>query len=216
MIIHEMQQGSPEWHQVRAKKITGSVAKELFVKGTTDPSGLGVGAISTAKEIAFEIMNDGLMPSNNFKNDSMRRGNEFEAIARRKYELIKFVKVRVVGFVESDCGTYGCSPDFLVDPDGGGEIKCFTSPDLHYDLIMNLPSKHIDLNQIKWNMFVCERKWWDFVSYYPEHKSMPLVIRRYYYDEEYARLCRLKIPVFNNYVKEQIEKIKQQQLILMN
>src|SRR5687767_3564215 len=114
MIIHYMKQGSQEWHQIRAGKITGSIASELLVKGTTDPSGLGVGALSTAKQIIMERINGKPMATTGFKSSSMSRGHDYEVIARRKYELYKFVKVQQVGFIESDCGTYGCSPDGLI------------------------------------------------------------------------------------------------------
>lgn len=217
MIYHYMKQGTPEWHQIRAAKVTGSVADVLLVKGTTDKKyGLGVGAITLATKIAFERMNNTPMPSTDYKSSSMSRGTEFEVIMRRKYELQEFVKIKEVGFVESDCGTYGCSPDGLVGDDGGIEGKCFTVPTLHSDLLRGVESKHIDLVQIKFNLFVTKRKWWDFVSYYPEYKSMPLVKRRYYPDEIMNKTFEERINAFNNYVDDLIQEYKTNEELLRN
>lgn len=214
MIYHYMEQHSPEWYDIRAGKITGSIANQLLVKGTTDPSGLGVGAISTAKKIAMERMTGKRMASNNYKSSSMSRGNEFEAIARRKYELQYFVKVKQIGFIESDCGTYGCSPDGLEGDDWLNEIKCFTNPDLHFDLLMNKPSKEIDITQIQFNLFTSERKGLKFISFYPEYEPMPVIMRIFYTDKEMSLVYKKKMELFNNYVTKLMEEMHKEQIKL--
>lgn len=213
MIIHRMQQGTPEWHHIRAGKITGSVAATLCVDGK-GKYGLGAGAITAAEKIAMERITGAPMATTGFKSSSMSRGNEFETVARRKYELYKFVKVDQVGFIESDCGTYGCSPDGLIGDDGMCEIKSFTLPDLHFDLLNNRPSKHIDMHQIKFGLFTAKRKWLDFVSWYPEYTPMPLIIRTFYADEIQNITYKTKIDLFNKYVAELIEEIKANENIL--
>lgn len=204
-----MQQGTPEWHLIRSGKITGTTAETLCVAGK-GKYGLGAGAITKAEKIAMERIAGKPMASSDYKSNSMSRGKEFETIARKKYELLKFIKVKEVGFIESDCGTYGFSPDGLVGEDGLSEIKCFTNHDLHFDLLMNRPSKHIDLHQIQFGLFTSKRSWLDFVSYYPEYESEPLVIRRFYADEFQHKIYEDRIANFNKYVDELIVELKQQ------
>ena len=54
----------------------------------------------------------------------MERGQSMEVEARDAYEFTHDVTVKRGGFITDDNGHYGCSPDFLVDEDGCGEIKC--------------------------------------------------------------------------------------------
>lgn len=48
----------------------------------------------------------------------IQRGNALEPAARAYYERKRGVTVTQVGFLESDCGTYGMSPDGIILPDG--------------------------------------------------------------------------------------------------
>lgn len=216
MIYHYMKQGTPEWHQVRAKKVTGSVADTLLVKGTNNKYGLGVGAVTLATKIAFERINNAPMPTTDYKSKSMSRGIEYESKMRRMYELQEFVKIKEVGFIESDCGTYGCSPDGLVGDDGGIEGKSFTVPTLHSDLLRGIESKEIDVVQIKWNLFTSKRKWWDFISFYPEYKPMPLIKRRYYVDEEMNARFEDRMDAFNRFVADLIEEYMNNEKLIKN
>lgn len=209
-----MQQGTQEWHNIRAGKITGTIAETLCVKGTFE-FGLGAGAITAAEKVAMERLSGKPMATTGFKSSTMTRGNEYETLARRKFELQEFVKVKQIGFIESDCGTYGCSPDGLIGEDEMTEIKCFTLPNLHFDLLMNKPSKHIDMHQIKFGLFTSERKVLKFVSYYPEYEQMPLIVRKFYADEAQNKIYSERIKVFNQYVEKLMnEMVKQQSMLI--
>ncbi len=54
----------------------------------------------------------------------MRNGINTEPEARRWYEMERGVTVQQVGFFTSDDGTFGCSPDGFIPPNGLLELKC--------------------------------------------------------------------------------------------
>ena len=73
---------------------------------------------------------------------AMRKGHDQEPFARAWYEKEMGKPCHNVGFVTTDDGRFGCSPDFLVGDDVVGEIKTFSDAShskwLHYDA---LPAK---------------------------------------------------------------------------
>jgi hypothetical protein len=95
----------------------------------------------------------------------MEQGMRLEGEARCAYEL-EFAKlpVREVGFVLSDCGRFGGSPDALVGDVGGVEIKCpRLSTHIAYIRAGELPDDY--KTQVHGYMAVTGREWWDFFSY---------------------------------------------------
>ncbi|KKL09016.1 hypothetical protein LCGC14_2570060 [marine sediment metagenome] len=122
MIIHEMEQRSPEWFAVRLGKITGT-------SFTTMANGRPATIETLCEKTAAERIT-GVSSENGFINEAMERGIELEAQALALYSTENFGDVKTVGFVELD-EFIGCSPDGLVGDDGGVEIKC---PEQHTHL----------------------------------------------------------------------------------
>jgi len=178
MIIHDVVQGTPEWHALRAGKMTASHAQEIGNAG----KGLGTYVYKTlaAKHSTAE--------PESFTNEHMQRGNELEAQARAMYELENNVSVEEVGFIEHDEHS-GASPDGLIADDGGLEIKCHDDVK-HFKIIVNgekeLDSKY--LWQIQMNLFVTGRKWWDYVAYNPNFAQSLVVFRIEPDEEKHAKL----------------------------
>jgi len=75
------------------------------------------------------------------------------------------------------------SPDGLVDDDGIVEIKCVI-PSVHIETILadRVPPEYI--KQIQWGLFICKRKWCDFISYSPTVIDKPIWIKRVERDEK--------------------------------
>ncbi len=112
----------------------------------------------------------------------MERGIEMEAEARAWYAMAQDQDVEQVGFVWLDDRVQvGCSPDGLVGEHGGLEIKC-PAPHTHvgYLLEQKLPTDYIP--QVQGSMWVCDRQWWDFLSYCPGIEPLVIRVER---DEEY-------------------------------
>lgn len=163
MIIHEMEQQSPEWFAVKCGKVSASHMSDVLAKGS------GV----TRKKYMMKLLAERLsgIPQASCTNGSMQWGIDTEPQARTAYEMANLEVVRQVGFIELD-GDTGCSPDGLVGGEGLLEIKCpDTSTHLGYILAGKMPTEYV--NQVQAQLWVTGRKWCDFVSFDPRVPSRP-------------------------------------------
>lgn len=192
MIYHfDIQQKSVEWHNMRAGKITASVMEKLFASAGRGDGVWSMGALNEFNRIVGERVS-GMASMNEIHSAALNRGNELETLARRLYQVRTFTKVREVGFVESDCHTYGCSPDGLIGDDGMIEIKGYSRIDEHVKAVRGANNKH--KIQIQFQLFVTGRKWCDYVSYYPEAgKGVQISIVRHYPDHDLFKQFEYKL-----------------------
>lgn len=129
-------------------------------------------------------------PRKQVKAAALAWGQDVEPAAVAAYQAETGAIVALCGFVRHPRYDFiGASPDFLVDADGGGEVKSPESSEVHLETLLNgLPQEHVE--QIQGGLWVTGRQWWDFVSYHPdfppEHR---LYIQRVERDEAFiARL----------------------------
>ena len=103
MLIHNLEQGTPEWFALRKGKMTASHAQAIG----NDGKGLDT--------YIFKIMAEEYSSGEvvHFSNSHTDRGNELEAVARSLYEMENDVIVEQVGFIEHD-NYVGCSPDGIM------------------------------------------------------------------------------------------------------
>lgn len=157
MIIHDIEQNSPEWYQVRRGKFTCSTLSDLFMDKKTK------GYNEAINKVVFERLT-GEIPES-FTNDYMRRGSELEPFARQRYELETFNYVHQVGFIEYS-EWFGYSPDGLIGDDGLIEIKCPKfSTLIDFALTKKIPKEY--MYQMQGGLFASEREWCDFVMFHP-------------------------------------------------
>lgn len=157
MIVHTMQQGTPEWFAVKCGKISASNMDAVLAKGQG----------KTRKAYMMKVLAERLsgVPQESYTNAAMQWGIDTEPMAREAYEATTLNVVQQVGFVECS-EMLGCSPDGLIGDDGGVEIKCpNTATHLQYILDGKLPSEYAC--QIQSTLWMTGRKWWDFVSFDP-------------------------------------------------
>jgi hypothetical protein len=140
-----------------------------------------------AKKLALELVYDKLT-ENTFKSAAMQAGNELEAIARQLYQEETFNIVEQVGFIKSDCGNFGFSPDGLVGNDGIIEIKCLEA-EAHSEIVLNNAMPLDYKCQVQGGLWVSERKWCDFIAYnhYCKNHAKKLLIFRVFRDEEFIK-----------------------------
>jgi len=196
MLIHSLEQGTPEWFAIRKGKMTASHAQAIG----NDGKGLDT--------YIFKIMAEEYSSGEvvHFSNDHTDRGNELEGVARSLYEMENDVIVEQVGFIEHD-NYVGCSPDGIMTGQKGGlEIKC--KDDIkHFKLLINgdkeIESGHVW--QVQMNLLITGFEWWDYVAYNPNFEKS-IFIKRFYPDPEKfdALLKGFKSGI------EKIEKIKKQ------
>jgi len=169
MIIHNVEQGSPEWFAVKAGKMSASHGQEI--------GNSGKGLETYILELMSEFYSSG--EKEQFTNKHTERGIELEPLASEIYELETGNKVEKVGFCEHDEFS-GCSPDRLVGEDGGVEIKSID--DKGYFKLLLEGEKGIDtkyLWQIQMCLLITARKWWDFVAYNPNYPKTMFIFRIY-------------------------------------
>lgn len=174
MKIIDCTQGSPEWHQARAGRVTASKIADLTAR---TKSGFSTSRANYMADLIAERLTGAV--AEGYTNAAMQWGTEKEPEARAAYEFMTDREVVQVGFVvHPNIDASGCSPDGLVGDDGMCEIKCPNTA-THLDTLLGgtVPEKY--LKQMQWQMRCCERAWCDFVSYDPRLPArMQLFVQR--------------------------------------
>jgi len=167
MKIHNLEQRTKEWFEIRKSKVTASHATAI--------GNCGKGLDTYIIELMAEYYSSG--EKEKFSNKHTDRGCELEDQARVIYELTTGQIVNQVGFVEYK-DFIGGSPDGLIGDDGGIEIKCID--DIGYFKLLLNGEKEISsdyLWQIQMYLLITGRKWWDFVAYNPNYKKSMFIYR---------------------------------------
>jgi hypothetical protein len=162
---NDFTQGSDEWLQARCGLLTASEMK-LILTPTLKAADNDKSRAHLWELLAQRITRY-VEPS--YIGDDMLRGYNDEQFARALYAE-KYAPVREVGFITNDKWgfTLGCSPDGLVNDDGGIECKSRRQKFQVQTLIEHvgpgtIPDDH--MLQVQTCLLITERAWWDFVSY---------------------------------------------------
>lgn len=171
---YDIIQGEDEWFALRCGKITASEF------GTVMASGRGGGESKTRRDYMLRLIGErltGKIAGDKHSNAHMERGKAMEPEARQLYQLTTGMEVAECGFISR--GDIGYSPDGIVSDEGLLEIKT-KLPHLHLDVLLKneVPPEHVP--QCQGGLWVTEREWIDFVSYWP---GLPIFIKRLYRDE---------------------------------
>ena len=175
MEIFNCEQGTDEWLMCRMGIPTASMFSTVMA------SGKGGSESKTRRTYMLKLVGERITGelSENYKNEHMQRGNEMEPEARAAYEFMNNVTCVQVGFIKNHGA--GASLDSIVNDDGAVEIKT-KLPHLQLDVLLSdaVPAEHIP--QIQGQMWISEREWVDFVSYWPK---LPMFTKRVYRDDAY-------------------------------
>lgn len=160
MKVHEVQQGSVDWMLLRSGIPTASEFDQLVTPEWKVRTGQ-MPETYVAKKVA-EYWQGGPLPS--FSSFDMEQGSLLESEAIPWWELEYGQTVRRVGFITTDDGKVGCSPDGLIGGNKGIEAKC---PSVHtqvrYLLDGELPKEY--RVQVQGSMWVTVFSEWWFLSY---------------------------------------------------
>lgn len=170
------EQRSSEWHAERAGRITASMMHVVMLERDRAPfkSGPRKGQPKpppkALTDYAYQLAAERLTskPRKQVKAAALLWGTELEPVAVAAYQARTGEIVTPCGFITHPLHNFiGASPDFLVNDDGGGEIKCPESSEVHLEtLLTGLPKEHIE--QIQGGLWVTGRRWWDFISFHPD------------------------------------------------
>jgi hypothetical protein len=190
MIIHEMEQGTPEWFAAKLGVPSSSNADKLVT---------GTGKVSTqlagyAEALAME-KHIGAPSDDGFTgNRYTDRGIELEDLSRADYAMTHQCAVQEVGFITDDPGRWGASTDGLVGDDGVVEFKNIIAKTM-FSLILytkqnenRTPPGYIP--QLQMELFVTERAYCDIVFYHPQFEP---IIHRHYPDLVFHKLLKSQL-----------------------
>ena len=167
-----VQQGTPEWHQLRAGKVTASRVADILAKTKTGPS-----ASRQNYLIELALQRTTGIIEESYTNAAMEWGTQTEPQARVAYEVNTHNFVDQVAFVDHPTiAGFGCSPDGIVG-EGLIEIKCPNSA-THWSYVKAKapPTKYFI--QMQAQMACTDSDWCDFVSFDPRmpERSQLLVV----------------------------------------
>ncbi len=189
MIIIDCVQGSDAWLQARLGIPTASEFKRIVtaVKGDLSKS---------ARQYAHALVAETLLGRPLEKPPglpwAMVRGKALEQIAIQSYAAENNVTVRPVGFITTDCGQLGASPDgLIVGGRGGLEVKA-TLDETHMGLLIDGPGEDYR-QQVQGQLAVCELAWVDLYAWHP---NLPSITIRTVRDEPYIAKMRAALTEF--------------------
>jgi putative phage-type endonuclease len=199
-----IEQGTPEWKQIRCGKVTASKVADVIAKTKSGPA---ASRETYMTQLVLEQLTGKVAES--YKNQAMQWGNDTEPLARAAYEKVNNVLVEQVSFVEHPLihGT-GASPDGYVGLFGLVEFKCPESH-THVETLISkkIPQKYF--TQMQWQMRVCDRQWCDFVSYDPRLVgNLQLFIQRVEFDPEYVAMLEKEVTSFINELDAKVNLLK--------
>lgn len=198
-IISDVEQGTQAWLDLRLGIITCSELDCLLVNGKGE-SGFGASAFTYMNTLIGErITGEAADPF--CGNRHTERGHELEGVARNLYRDSEEVETTEVGIILNH--GIGYSPDALVGEQGLTEIKT-KLPKFQVSVILNgeVPKEHVA--QCQGGLWVSDREWLDFISYWP---GMPLFVKRVYRDEAMIRKLSERVKTFYDILDERMNRV---------
>lgn len=203
MKIHNVQQGTSAWLELRKGIPTASMFDQI-VTPEGRPS-------KSADKYMNHLLAERVIgrPIEGFKSRYMELGNEYEARAVASYEFLNEVTTYKVGFVTTDDGLIGCSPDRFIEesPEGMLEAKA-PAPATHVAyLLASIGASREYKVQLQSELWVCEREWVDIISYCD---GFPDATFRAVRDDKFIALLEKEVREFSEKLEDAAEKFKAQ------
>ncbi len=204
-IHHFCAQYSAQYDDLRLGLPTSSNFKQLFTKPSEKfPKGQ---PSKQWKRLAHHCIAERLLQRKveTFTSYHMERGLDLEPQAVAWYEWEKGIETKQIGFITTDDGKVGCSPDRLIGVDGLLEVKCPTpTGQVGYWANPNAEWEHWP--QLQGQLFVSHRRWIDLL---PFHRELPRLVIRVERDEEYIEQLAWQLKELCDYIDRVMEKIQQ-------
>ena len=199
-----VEQGSPEWFQMRLGKVTASRVADILAKTKTGPS-----ASRQNYLIELAIQRTTGIIQESYSNSAMEWGTQTEPQARVAYEVTTNNFVDKVAFIDHpSIKWFGCSPDGLVSDRGLLEIKCPNSA-THWEYFKSKKPPQKYFIQMQSQIAVTNKDWCDFVSFDPRMPDRSqLLIVRIDRDEAFIAEMEAEIKKFLDEVEVEVNLMK--------
>lgn len=190
--LFNCEQGTDEWFELRRIPTASNF-------GTVKAKGTGGKESKTRRKYMAQLVAERITgkPGPGWgSNAHTERGHELEPEARNLYAFQTGNEVELIGFIRN--GNKGVSPDGVIGESGLLEIKT-KLPEIQIDVLDRnaMPVEHKP--QVQGALWVAEREWCDFVSYWP---GLPIFIQRQYRDEVYIQSLAEEVELF---IEEMLE-----------
>ena len=171
MKIHNFEQRTPEWIEIKSGKMSASNVETIIANG----KGLETYIYNLMAEYYSSAEKE------NYINADMQRGIDLEPEAKIEFQFYTGLDIKEVGCVELNEYILA-SPDGLIGDDGLIEIKC-PNDSIYFKLLLSNNIKPEYIAQMQMQMYVTDRQYCYFVSYNPNFEKS-LYIKKINRDEE--------------------------------
>lgn len=181
-------QGSDAWLAARLGVVTASEFDQILTPAKLELS-------KSSARYMYRKLGEWMLgaPLEAFVSPWMERGKDLEPEAIRYYEMERDCETQPVGFISTDDGSIGCSPDRLIGTTGVLELKC-PSLEVHVGYMLDPVSLAAEYRlQTQGEMWVSGRHQGDIMSYYP---GFPAVIVPLKPEEKVFAAFETHIPAF--------------------
>lgn len=160
-----MEQRTEEWHEARKGRITASMVGAI----------LGLSPNLSRAGAMRRMVRDAHGAEPEFTGNIATEYGEFnEDGAVAEYEMETGNRVQKVGFIPHEDWA-GCSPDGLINDDGGLEAKCPFGKRKEGDLKPLEDQPHY-YAQVQFSLWVTGRKFWHFYQWTPRKTKLEVVL----------------------------------------
>lgn len=194
-------QGTPEWHEMRLGKVTGSMIYNVMMKESA------AGYQNYLSQLVCERLTG--EPTEAFVTPAMEHGTLTEPQARACYTMDTGQPVTEIAFIDHpEIENSGASPDGLVGEAGMIEIKCPQKTG-HMKALLGGPIDRKYFLQMQWQMECAGREFCDFVSFNPGFPDrLRLYIQRFDADPECQIEMREAVKRFLSQVDEKTQALR--------
>lgn len=200
-MIHQIEQNTDEWFELRRGKITASNFGTIMANYG---KAFGNPALQYAMRVAIETKTNRTIET--YKNEWMERGNELEQDARDLYSDMTFTDVLPGGFAQR--GLFGASADGL-SREGLIEIKS-VKYSTHFERLEKGGYDTAYQWQMRGQMWLYDKPWCDFVSYCPDFPvNKQLYIFRLDRDKAEEEKLKARLEEFESRVESYIKILEQ-------
>jgi len=193
--IHSAQQGSLEWLQARAGKVTASCLNQILTPEFKVRTGQ-MPQTYLFRTLAERWLGQPLPQPEGVWN--LEQGSLLEEYGLPAFTLETGLDIKRVGLCETDDGQFACSPDGLIGDDAGLELKC---PHIHthisYLLEGEIPPQY--RAQVHGCMAVTGTTKWYFCSF---RRMMPPLVLTVNRDEKIQNAIMGAVAEFNERLAE--------------
>ncbi len=202
MIIHDVEQNSDEWYNVRLGIVTASSMNKIITS---------TGKKSTQrKKYMYQLLDERIYKEYNptfSGNKYTDRGHEYEEEAAGYFSLLNDVELHKIGFCTTDDGLIGASLDRFINDKEIVEIKN-PAIETHHEYLDSKDTFYTKYKvQVQTQMFVYGADVCHLYSYFPRRPELIIPVER---DDKFISLMKKMVDEFNDELATKVEEFKEE------